>query len=1547
MGDISLNKKNDAKPKKKWRKVLGFLLKAFLGLIAGTMLFIAGLSFSAPFRKFVLSKVAAVANNFFVADFEIQDIHFHTLNGIVLQEVRIITAGDTLAYIPEIEININYEKIFINIIDIDFIKLKSPRIKLLRSNTDSLWNYSKIVKPSKPDTTPSGAAPAITVGNFYLENAYFAMWDSTSIWQPNANINFKKFIIDELNLSLADTKINISEHDFRTSIDFLSAKELLSGFILDKLKMDARLSEAGIEAKNTEIKIQKTELAFDASMLNFNLFGESEEKDIAKAQMFIDIEGEEINPEFIDNFAKIPIEIGNINKLELQAEGTLMDLKVGKIMIDAYNSHIELTDCNTTNLLEPENLTYASKINSSKIKYADLNKILKNINFSSVPDFTNAFINNTNVYGTLDSVYADVDIKTGIGSVLGYAGIGFRKNPFSFDVNLKTSSINLATLLKNNDLISDLNCNILILGSGIKPEEIDTKVEIDLFPSRFNEYYFGNSKISFDIKRKDTLIINNLAVNQINAERYYTSLKNDTLADEEIALKAASSIILNGGIGLKNINKPHFDIQCNLHNLNLKKILRRNFPDNMSTIPNSVSADFDVDITGLNLDELEGKFSSSFNYIEFENKNMLPFGIDGNITENDSNNRSINLNMENMFGEVLSLDISGKYSINNLIESLTNHAYSAAHFFTDKIETLSEQFNPDRQKSVLPEIYSFPDANVDIAIQANDLSLVSFFINDFTSNSTNIGIKMNFNSLNSISELNISELNLKNIDVLYGNKSIKIKNLELAAQTKVEIIDSLPHFNRLNLDLKNGRSIDIAGNKIDSLFFKTDYDKNNFNIKLNGIYNAMLKAELMGGFSISNENMNLFMNDFSLNYQNVIWHNSKQILIDMTNNGITVKDFSILRDNREEIVVSGNMKNNSLNNVNISVNNFEIRDLNTLFLKNPEFDKLKLYGKLDSLNILINGTLDEPIIDLGFNLNNIKIDKQLIGRLHSNFKYSNEILAGNSQIFSSSDVELLNLEIKKLPIYIGMAKDKQLFIDDRELDISLLLSKLPAQIVQPFVPMVDNMRGLLSGNLNIGGTLPDTFTYSGEINVDNLSLRLMQTNVEYTTYGKINIETDKILLHDLKIRNQQHDLKGGEAVVNGSILLKKFNLDYIDISLTSRKFLVLNERTEVVMPWFYGNLVIATDDKPLRFYGTMDEPNLSGSAVILNADMKMPQLLDDEMVKRKTKFTYLTKDTIRMTIISYIDSTAIDTAKNNAIQQAKASTASFVDLLNIDISVKIKRCAIDMALKGMGMVNIYAKIGTVQPMAAIRYVKYREQAEAKLYGGELAVLSGSTVSIGRTMSAKGTISFPTARLSQPHLNLVAEAKGRMLDGSNNYTNYVVTIHITGTANQPIMKLSYSINGVEKTGDQKQIEEEAYTLLITGKLADFSSESNLTNDMSNMAVSQVASRALNDFVGHMGGIVESASVQFEGEGFNAAEVRISGSILGIANWSVGGKFENINSNYTASIDIPININKKALDNLMLQISKSTDINASSITDEDATNWEIKLKLGGSW
>ena len=1537
------------------RNIFNVMVKSILIICMFLILFIVIISYSSSVRHYFLNKITDVVNEFLIADVEISDIHIIKFNGIALQHVRVITAGDTLAYIPEIEININFEKIFLGIIDVNFIQLQAPRIKLLRSFQDSVWNYNKIINPSKNiEETTSPSKLKINIGELILNNAYFVMWDSTAEYKSAGHIHYDKLALKELNLYAKNISVNLENMNIEANIVNLAAYEIPSNFRIHKFSGKAKIDNNSIELKSTKIVLDNANFDFDARMSNFSIFGNGN-RNIAKVDMFLELTGNDIDLIFIDNFVIIPVRLGFVKNIEILASGTLMDLNVQKLILNTNDSHIYLTECRLTNLLNTDSFSYKGILDCTNISRMDISDMLKNIDLSAVPNFKKVLINNTKFYGTKDSVYADLDFKTFIGNVKGNVGIGFGRQPFSYDINLDLRKINLSNILNNKKLSSNINANFYLKGYGINSGNIFANAKIELKRSDFLGFNFLESNILIDAIG-DSLIIHDFSLKKLNIPNTNIQIDNSKFGGTEVIyrnlinnqeLNYDSKISINGGINFKSFDMLHLILNIDLEHIELLDIIHKITDVEYKNLPTVIDSKIKLDITSFDIDNMIGNFDIDFQRLEFRNKNMLPLTISGAIDMQDTLNHKIELNIDNIFNNILYLSVNGKYYFTELLNDISTHFNGNYNFISNKINNFFEQIKTDTNTIIDNKNIKYITLNknnANVIFQVRDIDWLNIFIPEFESNSSIIDVKFNFNSNYLYSNLNIDSIKIKNLNIKYKNFNAVIDNIIINGENNINILDSVANLENLYCVIKDGRGINISGSVLDSIELNANINKQQLNINFIGTYNNIIKSKLVGEINFKDTtNSEVIFDTLEINFNKQKWHNTDKIIAFLLPNSINIYNFNIERDNKEKLFLKGILKGDTIDNVSLTLNNFEFNDLQYILNLNNK-NNFDIFAKLDTLKVLVNGTLNSPLIDLSLFVDDIRYINQELGYFNAYFRYNDENIHGHARMFSLTDKELLALIVKTIPIYIGLDRKKSIFKENSDIDLSVMLNKLPAQILSPFIPMVDNLKGIIDGNVNLGGSFPDKFTYDGNVTLENFTLRLLPTNIFYSVFGNIKIETDKIYFSNLKVRNSTTDLKNGEAFIDGMIKLDNFSLVSMDFSLSTKQFLLLNDQTATVMPWLYGKLIIATDGVPIRFYGDLKKPNLTGSILILNSELKMPQLLEGSIVKRDTKFKYINKDTLRLVIVSYTEPVDSNKQGINEDHNIVKANKDFMDLLNIDISAKIKRFSVLLDLGGIG--QIFAKVGTTNPSEPIRYIKERDKAEAQILGGSLSVLDGSSVQIIRSMAAKGTIYFPTAKLSKPNFDLIAEYSGKMLNTNNSYDNFSVFAKITGTTTNPNLVLSYSINGVEAMGDKKQIEENAFILLTTGKLNGYVNESqNLVNEGASIVASQLASRTLTDLLIRTG-VVQNANLQFESENINSATVKITGTLGEFANWTIGGNIADITSNYNISIDIPIVIKASGFNNLMLQLSKFSGLNTAAF-DRDAKFWEIKLKLDGSW
>ena len=241
--------------------------------------------------------------------------------------------------------------------------------------------------------------------------------------------------------------------------------------------------------------------------------------------------------------------------------------------------------------------------------------------------------------------------------------------------------------------------------------------------------------------------------------------------------------------------------------------------------------------------------------------------------------------------------------------------------------------------------------------------------------------------------------------------------------------------------------------------------------------------------------------------------------------------------------------------------------------------------------------------------------------------------------------------------------------------------------------------------------------------------------------------------------------------------------------------------------------------------------------------------------------------------------------------------------------------------------------------------------EAQIYGTDIYVKEGSTLKLIKMLDTKGIISFTKGVVDNPGLDLVATYKGlRYL--ADEQEKYEVNMYIKGTKDKPSISFGYSIKDVEATGDSSRINEDALLLLTIGKTKDelqntsSSGGANYMTPATSLA-STMASSALTDFV-QASSFIQSADIDIGSslQNLEQARMKFSGDIKGI-KWTLGGSLAQFSNSNQISIDIPISsvFNVKGL-NIILQLTKITNPAQSSST-KNQKDWEIKLRLGGSW
>lgn len=1528
-------------------------------LVFATFLFLCGIfvfvvSQSTQFRHWTISLILGIANEFLLAEVNIRDIGFSMSDGVSLRDITIVTGEDTLLKAKEISADIDLAGlIFDERIDIRSIKLDNPHINLVRSTNDSLWNFQKIVAPSDKldDTTKSNLK--INVGLIEIKNGSVLFWDSLSNFKPKGKINFTQMAWDKINLDLRDTKFNLSNMDIATSIANLSAIERYSKMDVKQIKMDVEFGADSVVVKNAHLLTQQVNVIFDAAMRNFNVFEDT--NDINKTHFKLNLLAEDLDLSFIDNFAVLPIKLGKLRNTKIVANGSLQAMNLEKVIADIYDSHIELHNVKVGNLTDMEKFAYQGNIINTFILRNDILQFLSDIKaLQNIPKIRFAYINNTFASGTLDSVYAKVNMRTQVGSVAGMAAIRFGGKPMKYDVNLETNNLNLAFV--NPSLSSNINAKVSVKGTDIAPQKIVASLICKINKSEIDNYTITNGDIDIVYDGHKAANINTLTLSLENTQN------------------STSIIGANGSIDLTDFNIPKTNLALNLHNINFEKFLHN------PNMPSNFSSHIYLTTDGLNPDSISAKLTADISECDFNKRSMLPFVLSVNC-HTSTNRDTLSLSARNMFGSnMFDITAGGDFSIDDLSTASQIYLPSISSFISDKVDKIVNRFATtdtltivdttisNNSKTNVQQISQYSPFTLNAKINIKQLDFLKIFLPQISFVSSDISSVINISAAPNALNLSIDSLLLKSLAITIhqekvplknGDKSIPtdttqqtvtnlvLSNMQAALSLRVEKKDTTASIKTLSssiqaLDNENIGRIQYNNIVIDSSSLMLEYTDLDsvFTLEAKAHIDTIIKAKLHTKIKFSERRVGITTDILELQYLDKKWHNEKPILIGYHRRGLSIRDFELVRSDRERISVFGRINDDTLSNINVKVYNFIVSDLNDLVLKPLGSEPLPISANLDSLNLTINGLMSAPNIDAKINVTNIEYSNQSIGNFNIDAHYENENIVGNA-VLKQNNRQVVTLDVRKMPLYIGLDKEREMFIN-KEMDVSLSIDDFPARTMSTLIPTIDNFSGYIRGDIKVGGILPAQYNYTGSLSLKGVGFRVVPINMKYIATGNISIKTDVVTLENIRIFNTKEDITNGAAAITGNIKLEKFNLKNIDISATAERFQVLSDATGEILPQFYGKLIIKTNAKPIRFYGTLDKPNLFCDITILNADVKLSQLLSKTYIKKETKLKYINKDVMRIEMFAVPDTAKIDSLK----QEEQKEKSDFFDALNIDVYAKLQKVSASIDLGALG--QAFAKIGHKNASDVLHYKK-ESYSEATIHNGDLSLLQGSTVHIYKKMNATGDITFPTSKITQPNLDIKAQYSGRINNPNTGTTNYSVFVVVTGNITSPNIDFTYSVNGTMASGDKNQIQADALTLLTTGILKGYNDNDNntssLLNESGNLIASQIASKTLTDILLKTS-IIQNVSLNFGDDQFSNANISITGSIGNFATWTVGGNIQDISSRYNISIDVPISVNRENLNSLLFQISKETEGNTISL-DRSMKNWEVKLKLQGNW
>ncbi len=441
------------------------------------------------------------------------------------------------------------------------------------------------------------------------------------------------------------------------------------------------------------------------------------------------------------------------------------------------------------------------------------------------------------------------------------------------------------------------------------------------------------------------------------------------------------------------------------------------------------------------------------------------------------------------------------------------------------------------------------------------------------------------------------------------NKVFLVNVKELDTVTIVANFDEKAR--KLNAFVK-APHINYGGNKLDSLAFTMDTDKEKFVFDL-GFENVeagplhIPKTKITG--RQENSVLNLLFNATNkdstvINVRSQITGPQDRLVYHVLADSLIFNSHNWAVPENNEIVITD--KNLEFNNFNFTYNDqiVEITDKLPNVKENHvaiDFQNFKLSEILNYLNPekqlatgILNGdfVVENPFGNTGL-LADLKIEQ--LNMLNTNLG----ILTLNAKPIGGNSYDF-NLALKEGEVDLDLTGDYIANTDAAKLNLDLDINKFNMKALEGFsLGELKNASGSFSGNFDVSGTTTDPI-YNGDLNFNDAAFTVTMLNAPFTLENEsIKIDNKGLSMNNFTVRDENNNT----FIASGTIGTESFVNPTFDLDLKADNFQVLNA-TKEDNDFLYGKAAFNATAK-------------------LTGDLEIPKLDMDLTVTNDTDVTYV------------------------------------------------------------------------------------------------------------------------------------------------------------------------------------------------------------------------------------------------------------------------------------------------------------------------------------
>jgi len=1495
-----------------------FKIVAYIGLgVVGLILLVAGVTQTQFFRDRVRAFALNELDSLLEADIYLGEVGGNLVAGFSVDSIAVIVDGTPLILSKRLDLRYNLWGIPGKSIQVRSFQLESPHINLIRS-FDGQWNFERMQK-ARPDDS-SSSEPANWVLRFdrlALNDGTVSLIDSVAMMNGSANetgnhfINYHSFTLTHFFLDLA-AKLDPENKELTfKSLRFDSQKNDLH---LRDFSGTVAIGKDEARVRNLAITTSRSELFLDVAMKNIDLLGGVELQQLKHSPVSLRIRESLIDLDELKKFIEELDFLHGIVSLDLEGIGEFGDLSVRKLNLAVGKTNVHLAG-SIGNLHRPHDLFLTVKMTESLISGRDVAALMPsfgipelrpvgpatlNLEFEGKPlEFVTKFLVETEA-GNIQS--SGLALSLGGPSSLRYFG------------DLRFEGINLARIVDNADLKSNLNGNASIQGEGISLETLASKADLSLDSSRIFDRSLHILRGTIDAS-KQTI--------------------TSTITTEFAGSKAS----LRASLHKPGSNESSFEVNGDVANLNLQDFLHRD--DQNSDLTFSINASG----SSLTWEKLNGNFKLGFASARYRNYSLSSGEIDLTLDQRNPQNKRILLE-----SNIADLSIEGLFDIEYMADLIAYETQNIRIALGKKLMALDSTLAGNVDRLELQRLGRSLDAvkkSIDarFSLFLKDLVPVSVIASDRRFNGQGVlkgEMKGGYDRLALQGDLQLN-------DFFYGNADAGILIDDGTATITISDLRPDDPLRDVEIHLSgDAKTLYINRSRLDSVSLTMSYQQEYASYSGAVSFADNFSSRLQGLARVDENKVLFTLNSLGVAYKDYSWEADGGASIAFNTAGVRMQDLVLRRDG-QSIRAHGSVGIDG--KFDATIEGKEL-DLDALRFVLPELDlrqgQKALEGKAD-VNILGSGSIDDPRYAAAIHSDEVRFKNFLVGRIDGDFHFHENRFETE---FNIIDVVTQRPQLKIsgfIPLRLGgEPKPGVEQTEPESINLTVVSDGIQMSLLDPLLPTFDYLQGVLKCDLRLRGSLKEP-DYSGFISVDSCTFLFVPNNIFYSFKGEFQPTRDRIKVVSSTLYNTAADnaifKKKGEFHIEGDFSFR--NLAPSDFRLVGNgQVLVVKRETKRSSLSVYGNLFVEIGKGGLSFTGPFQQPVLKGIVLVSNSTLIFPPT--QEVTTRRSEYYFpavVVIDTTEKTdkqwlsIVSAYYGTDDPYRAGPKVLSSNSKVKTLLDNVRYDLDIQASGSNTE--------IQMLFDPRTDEKLVATIVGKFSITEDGRRWIGNLSIPKASYSYLNKTFNASGDLVF-TGDFLNPELKITATYEGtRSLAEPYNRTEEVkVVMDITGTRSKPSLSMGMTIDREEyetygtaqsrcpdcpKSGD---VQTDAIVYILTGSFGTSQSQRNAAvADIGSSATSAVISSAsslftqkVSDFLRDQTDFINAVEFRYgQGESFSqSAEVYVNLTLYKFLVKAGGRIFESIDkSNLSILYSLGDLLNSETLQNFMIEFEHKSD------------------------